>query len=144
MRIASILHRKGSDVVMVAPQATVHDAVQTLCQRGIGALVVSSDRRHIDGIISERDVNAALAAHGPRTLELRVEDVMTREVHTCGAEATVDQLMATMTERRVRHVPVVADGEVVGIVSIGDVVKSRLDELEAEARTLHEYISAGR
>lgn len=144
MRIASILHRKGSDVVTISPQATVHDAVHTLCERGIGALVVSADRRHIDGILSERDVNFALAKHGPRTLDLRVEDVMTREVHTCDPDATVDQLMATMTERRVRHVPVVASNGLAGIVSIGDIVKSRLDELEVEARTLHEYIVLGR
>src|SRR5690606_9895236 len=123
MRIASILHRKGSDVVTISPQATVHDAVHTLCERGIGALVVSADRRHIDGILSERDVNFALAKHGPRTLDLRVEDVMTREVHTCDPDATVDQLMATMTERRVRHVPVVASNGLAGIVSIGDIVK---------------------
>jgi CBS domain-containing protein len=144
MRIESILHRKGSDVVMVTPEATVLHAVNVLCERGIGALVVSADGRHIDGIISERDVNQALARYGTETLDRRVDEIMTRQVHTCTRDDTVDQLMATMTERRVRHVPVVADGDVVGIVSIGDVVKTRLDELEAEARTLHEYIVLGR
>ena len=147
MRIESILHRKGSDVAMISPDATIDEVVLTLCERRIGALVVSGDGRRIDGIISERDVSQALATHGGQTLERRVDEVMTREVHTCTPSDTVDQLMATMTERRVRHVPVVAPDEpdqVIGIVSIGDVVKTRLDELEAEARTLHEYISLGR
>ena len=144
MRIESILHRKGSDVAMIAPDATVDEAVLSLCERRIGALVVSSDGRRIDGIVSERDISRALAVFGGQTLERRVEEIMTREVHTCTSSDTVDHLMATMTDRRVRHVPVVASDEVVGIVSIGDVVKTRLDELEAEARTLHEYISLGR
>jgi CBS domain-containing protein len=144
MRIASILHQKGSNVVMVSPEATLRQAVHTLNEHRIGALVVSGDGQRIDGIMSERDVSRALADHGGRALDLRVQAVMTDQVHTCSDSDTVDQLMATMTERRVRHVPVVSNEVVIGIVSIGDVVKSRLDELEAEARTLHDYIELGR
>ena len=145
MRIESILYRKGSDVATIPPAAVVRHAVQLFALHQIGALVVSEDGRHIVGVVSERDIAHALADHAEAALDLTVAEIMTSEVHTCGRNDTVDGLMATMTERRVRHVPVVDDDEtLVGIVSIGDVVKHRLDELEAEARTLHDYIQLGR
>jgi CBS domain-containing protein len=144
MRIESILRTKGADVATILPGATVPEAATALAENGVGALVVSSDGTRIEGILSERDLARALAEHGPAIVELTVRQLMTPEVTTCVAGDTVDHLMATMTEHRIRHVPVVADDVLVGIVSIGDVVKSRLGELEQENHTLHDYISAGR
>jgi CBS domain-containing protein len=106
--------------------------------------VVSTDGATIDGILSERDIARGLAHHGAAVLERTVGDLMTSEVTTCVANDTVDQLMATMTDLRIRHVPVVESGRLAGIVSIGDVVKWRLGELEQENHTLHEYIVLGR
>ncbi len=111
-----------------------------LADRGIGALVVSSDGRRIDGIVSERDVARGLHDRGAGLLADPVATVMTAEVHTCTPHASVHDLARTMTDHRVRHVPVVEDGALVGIVSIGDVVKERLDELEEERRQLVDYI----
>jgi CBS domain-containing protein len=144
MRIDHILQRKGLAVATIGSASTVRDAVGELAHLGIGALVVSEDGRTVSGIVSERDITRALAEHGPDALDLRIDDIMTSEVHTCVPTATVDALAAEMTERRIRHVPVVVDGALGGIVSIGDVVKHRLDELETEAQTLHDYIELGR
>jgi CBS domain-containing protein len=144
MRIESILRTKGEDVATIMPGATVPEAVAALAERGIGALVVSSDGSRIEGILSERDLARGLARHGSGVVELTVRHLMTGEVTTCVASDTVDHLMATMTDHRIRHVPVVDDDRLVGIVSIGDIVKSRLGELEQENTTLHDYIASGR
>lgn len=141
--IAAILQRKGSDVHTVAPTATLAEAASDLAEYGIGALVVSSDGAVVEGMLSERDIVRQLAATGPGALELTVADAMTAEVTTCSKHETADDLMATMTSGRIRHVPVMEDGGLVGIVSIGDVVKSRIDELELQRESLQEYVTGG-
>src|SRR5262245_39827374 len=126
MQVQGILADKGTEVATVTPDATVRDAVASLRERGVGALVVSTDGHTIDGILSERDVVRRLA-DGPDVLDLEIRAVMTSDVRTCGPTDTVEQLMALMTEHRIRHVPIVDDeGRLGGIVSIGDVVKQRL------------------
>jgi CBS domain-containing protein len=144
MQIERILRLKGQDVATVTPTSLVADAARALAQRGVGALVVSSDGDHIEGIISERDITHAVGLQGSTVLDRRVDELMTRDVTTCSRHDTVDHLAEVMTTRRVRHLPVVEDGRLAGIVSIGDVVKHRLDELQIETQTLHEYIVLGR
>ena len=140
MSITTILNRKGDDVLTIDGGATLHDAVARLAEVGVGALVVSGDGRTVEGIISERDIVAALARHGESCLQRSVAETMTRHVTTCAPDAAVNAVMATMTHRRMRHIPVVDDGELRGIVSIGDVVKFRIDELEAETASLQDYV----
>jgi CBS domain-containing protein len=139
--IEHILRRKGRDVVTVAADETVTRAVAILGEHNVGALVVASEEGEIVGILSERDVVRALAADGPAILQRNVSDLMTAEVTTSGPRATVDELMTVMTERRIRHIPVVDEQGLAGIVSIGDVVKTRIGELETETETLHDYLS---
>ena len=141
MNVQSILSTKGNAVATITSAATLSDAVAALRDHGVGALVVSDDARTICGILSERDVVRAIAVHGPSSLDTAVAASMSSHVATCLAADTVDKLMAMMTERRIRHVPVVDDrGSMAGIISIGDVVKFRLDELESENANLHNYI----
>ncbi|MHB1138622.1 MAG: CBS domain-containing protein [Microthrixaceae bacterium] len=144
MRVSGILAAKGATVATIAPHATVAEAADELRLHGIGALVVSSDGRGIDGIVSERDLVRALAERGDRILREPVSRLMSAEVWTCAPEDSVEHLMRTMTDRRTRHLPVTVEGELCGIVSIGDIVKWRLTELEDETRQLHEYITTGR
>jgi len=144
MQIDRILRTKGPTVATVSPSATIGDAARDLARHGVGALVVSSDGERIEGILSERDIARGVGLHGAEILTRRVDELMTRDVATCSMRDTVDQLAEIMTTRRVRHLPVVHDGRLAGIVSIGDVVKNRLDELQIEAQTLHEYILTGR
>jgi CBS domain-containing protein len=141
MNVETILRTKGSAVATIPPDETVGAAVQQLIDRNIGALVVSKDGHSVDGIISERDIVHGLADHGTNLLSLTVAQMMTRRVVTCELSDSVDQLMAEMTNRRIRHFPVVQDGRLSGIVSIGDVVKNRLDEVEYEARSLRSFIA---
>ncbi|SNS71471.1 CBS domain-containing protein [Geodermatophilus saharensis] len=143
MQISQLLRRKGPDVVTVDPAASVRDALTLLAQHGIGALVVSSTGSTVEGIVSERDVVRGLHASGPPVLEGPVSALMTADVHTCPPTASVHDLARTMTDLRVRHVPVTQDGRLLGIVSIGDVVKARLDELEEERAHLVDYIQTG-
>lgn len=142
MLVSTLLQHKGADVATIAPDATVAELVGQLARLGIGALVVSSDGTHIEGIVSERDVVRAMVTYRGDLGEEPVSAIMSRSVHTCAPDEDVDRLMATMTEHRIRHVPVVTAGELSGIVSIGDVVKSRIDELERHRRELEEYITA--
>ncbi len=142
MQISRLLHRKGSDVVTIDGGASVRAALAVLAERGIGALVVSGDGQRIDGILSERDIARGLHTRGAALLGDPVSSVMTAEVHTCVASAGVHELAQMMTDRRIRHVPVVENGTLIGIVSIGDVVKARLDELEDERRQLVDYIQS--
>lgn len=144
MRVSGILAAKGATVTTVAPTATVGDAADQLRLRGVGALVVSADGRRVDGIVSERDLVRRLAERGALMLSEPVSAVMTASVRTCTPDDHVDELMRVMTEHRMRHLPVVVDGVLSGIVSIGDVVKWRVTELEDEARHLHDYITSGR
>ena len=140
MRIKDVLESKGSAVVVIRRESTVRELVALLKEHNLGAVVVSGDGHHLEGIVSERDVIRQLAA-GPEILDLTVAEIMTAEVHTCTPSASIDSLMALMTEQRVRHVPVLTeDGRLSGIVSIGDVVKSRIGELEFERDQLEGYV----
>ena len=141
MQISQLLRHKGREVATIAASESVRTALGVLAEKGIGALVVSSDGRHVEGIVSERDVARGLHEHGAGLLAEPVASLMTAQVHTCRPSASVHDLAQTMTDHRVRHVPVVDDdGALIGIVSIGDVVKARLDELESEQRHMVEYI----
>lgn len=142
MQVKELLANKGREVATISQERTVEDALQLLRERGIGALVVTGPKPPLAGILSERDVVRALATDGVDALTRAVSDVMSTSLTTCGESTTIDSLMALMTNKRIRHVPVVEDGELRGIISIGDVVKSRVDELENEKRELIEYVSA--
>jgi CBS domain-containing protein len=144
MQVAEILMRKGNEVATVSPDATVAAAVEILRQWRVGALVVTTDGTSIDGILSERDIVRALGGPKRTLLDQSVESIMTAEVRTCEPSDRVEHVMALMTNERIRHLPVEVDGRLQGIVSIGDVVKSRLTELEDEARVLEDYIHHGR
>jgi CBS domain-containing protein len=140
MRIAEILRRKGSDVATIAPDTTVRSLLGTLAEHNIGAVVVSPDGDGIVGIISERDVVRSLHARGGELLDAPVSEIMTTDVRTCALDDPVDGLRKTMTEHRIRHLPVVDEGRLVGIVSIGDVVKTAISELATERQHLVEYL----
>jgi CBS domain-containing protein len=140
VQISQLLRHKGREVATIDGAESVRTALAVLADKGIGALVVSSDGRRIDGILSERDVARGLHTHGAGLLAEPVSTVMTAQVHTCSPHMSVHDLAQTMTDHRVRHVPVVEDDALVGIVSIGDVVKARLDELEEERKQLVDYI----
>ncbi len=142
MNVASLLATKGRDVATINQERSVHDAVAMLKERGIGALVVVGGTGPLTGILSERDIVRAFAREGAAALDLRVAALMSTAVTTCQESTTMNELMATMTDKRIRHVPVVQGGLLVGLVSIGDVVKARVTELEHEKRELLEYVSA--
>ncbi len=143
MLISEVLKGKNPHVVTVPPGATVRELLAVLAKHRIGAAVVSQDGRSVDGIVSERDVVRALAARGEAALDETVGLICTREVHTTTRRARSEELMVVMTDKRFRHVPVVEDGALLGIVSIGDVVKHRTAELEAESAALNAYITTG-
>jgi CBS domain-containing protein len=144
MRVSTVLVTKGDDVASIPADTTVARVLAILAERGVGALVVSQDGRKISGIVSERDIVRALAAQGGDLLAQPVAAIMTTDVVTCEPTTSVQELAAMMTERRIRHVPVVVDGVLSGIVSIGDVVKSRITELETETDAIREYVWNGR
>ena len=144
MEISDVLRVKGTQVVTVAPDTTVRRLLADLAEYGIGAVVVSHDGRSIDGIASERDIVRALASRGAAVMSEPVTAIYTAEVRTVTPETPLEEVMRLMTEHRVRHAPVVADGVLRGIVSIGDVVKSRIDELETERAALTDYITGTR
>ncbi len=141
MRVSEVLRRKGSDVVTIAPARSVRDLLGLLAERGIGAVVVSDDGATVAGIVSERDVVRRLQADGDRVLDRQVADIMTVEVATCTPADELETLMTRMTEGRFRHLPVLVDGRLAGVVSIGDVVKHRISEVQAERDQLSAYIS---
>jgi CBS domain-containing protein len=140
--ISTLLANKGSAVATIQGDATVAAAVDELSRHHVGALVVSGDGVTIDGIVSERDVVRQLSERGPSVLDDQVSSIMSSSVHTSSPDDDTESLMRTMTERRFRHVPVVEDNRRVGIVSIGDVVKDRIEELEKNRTELIEYITA--
>lgn len=140
MKISDVVRTKPSqDVVTISPDATVRDLVGLLAEHNVGALVVSVDGTSVDGIVSERDVVRQLGLD-EALLTATVAQIMTSDVHTCPGEEDVDDLMQVMTEHRIRHVPVVEDGRLSGIISIGDVVKSRIGQLEFERDQLDSYV----
>ena len=140
MVVKTILSAKGSDVVTIEPTANVAAAAKLLAERKIGALVVTGLDQRIVGIVSERNIVQACAARGAAALELPLTEVMTRNVATCSPSDTINSIMKRMTEGKFRHVPVVEQGRLIGIVSIGDVVKHRTHEMESEYAALHNYV----
>jgi CBS domain-containing protein len=144
MSVASILKAKGSHVETTRPDATLYTVAWNLKVKGIGAQVVSEDGITVLGLISERDIVRGLTEHGTKLLTLRVSELMTSPAITCTPRESIGTVMARMTRSRVRHLPVVEGGKLCGIVSIGDVVKYRLDELELEANVLRENLMTSR
>jgi CBS domain-containing protein len=142
MRIADVLRTKGAAVATITPETSVSGLLNELALHNIGAMVVVS-ADGVVGIVSERDVVRKLHEHGGDLLKLPVSEIMTTMVATCTPTDTVDQLTAVMTTKRVRHIPVVENDRLVGIVSIGDIVKQRMEELETEQRALQDYITRG-
>jgi CBS domain-containing protein len=144
MNVKSILAAKqrnlGGDIISIEPTADLAAAVKCLASHGIGAVLIRGAGGRIAGILSERDIVRALAKHGASALDLPVGRVMTRDVETCGEEETVARLMERMTAGKFRHVPVLRNGELIGLISIGDVVKERVGEFEREQEAMRDYI----
>jgi CBS domain-containing protein len=140
MNVKTILAGKGSDIVGIEPNADLAAAAQLLSKHRIGAVVIRGAGGRLAGILSERDIVRALAEHGTEALSLAVAKVMTRNVTTCGEDDTIASLMEKMTAGKFRHMPVVTKGALVGLVSIGDVVKQRVGEVEQESEQLRDYI----
>jgi len=141
MTVKAILSRKGSDVFTIAPTASLTDAVKLLAERRIGAVVVTGPDSRVAGILSERDIVRSVAERGHAALDDNVGSVMTRKVTTCTETDTIAALMERMTEGKFRHLPVIDQGKLVGVISIGDVVKWRVEEVEGESAALREYIA---
>jgi len=139
MKVEAMLAAKQDRVITSRPQTPISTIVRMLKLEGIGAIVVSEDGEHIQGILSERDIVRALVDHGGRVLEMRAADLMTHGVRTCTPEDNIKDVMAAMTGSRIRHLPVVRGGKICGVISIGDVVKNRLGELEMETSVLRDY-----
>jgi len=144
VKVVDILQAKGRDVVTVPPSATLLTLAHLLKLERVGAVIVSHDGKTIDGIISERDIAWGLAEHGADLLNAHVADLMTKSVVTCSPDDTIASVAKIMTDRRLRHLPVQFKGELVGVVSIGDVVKHRLNELQLEANVLRDYATGHR
>jgi CBS domain-containing protein len=140
MFVKNILVGKQGNVVTIEPTADLTAAVKLLAERRIGAVVILGANHRIVGILSERDIVRAVAEHGPTALNKPVGQVMTRDVKTCSENDTIEGLMSRMTTGKFRHMPVVEQGRLIGIVSIGDVVKNRVEEMELESEALHDYI----
>ena len=140
MIVKNILADKRGDVVTIEPTADLAAAVKLLAAKSIGVVVILGADYRIAGILSERDIVRVIAEHGPTVLSEPVGQVMTRDVKTCSEDDTIGDLMSRMTTGKFRHMPVVRQGKLIGIVSIGDVVKSRVEEIDHEAKALHDYI----
>lgn len=141
MRVSEVLRRKGATVITIAPDRTVRELLALLAEHGIGAVVVSEDGVVVAGIVSERDVVRRLHLYGEEVLAGPVAAIMTADVETCAPPDDLEQLMSVMTERRIRHLPVLEESRLVGLVSIGDVVKHRISEVQAERDQLSAYIA---
>ena len=140
MTVKAVLARKGSNVTTIEPTASVTAAIKILGEQRIGALVITGPDQRVVGILSERDIVRALAEHGAQALDRPVSEMMTRKVVTCNERDTLRDLMEQMTAGKFRHVPVVEQGKLAGIISIGDVVKSRVEEMEHDTEALQDYI----
>lgn len=140
MTVSAILQNKGTSIITISPDASLSEAVESLAKHRIGAIVAVDGKAHVAGIISERDVVRILGEKGPEVLSEPVSSVMTRTVVTCTTSETIPVVMERMTRGRFRHVPVVEDGRLLGIISIGDVVKFRVEEMERESAALRDYI----
>lgn len=140
MTVKAILAAKGGDVVCIEPTASLAEAAKVMSERRIGALVILGADSHVTGVLSERDIVHALAARGGSVLQEQVGHVMTRHVMTCTDDETICRVMERMTSGKFRHLPVVNNGRLIGIVSIGDVVKSRVEEIERETEVMRDYI----
>lgn len=143
MTVQAILNVKGSDVVSVLPTDRVDDAVRTMMVHGIGAVLVRDEVGVVVGILSERDIVRGIAQEGPSCLAQPVSELATREVVCCRPDDGIAHVMGLMTRGRFRHLPVMREGQLAGLVSIGDIVKHRLAQVEAEAQALREYVAAG-
>lgn len=143
MNVASILKAKGRAVTTVRPNATLLDVAKKLGPKKIGAVVVVGENGHVAGIISERDIIRAVSEHGAAALSMVVSDVMTRNVVACGETSELDELMEMMTKGRFRHLPVIEDEALVGIISIGDVVRHHVAEVEMEVSAMRNYLATG-
>jgi CBS domain-containing protein len=141
MTVRAILSEKGNDVVTLTPDVSIADAIALLAKHRIGALIVAGPDRVIRGILSERDVVRALAEDGSNALKRSVSDLMTANVKVCTEDHTVNNVMEIMTKGRFRHLPVERDGKLIGVVSIGDVVKRRIEEVQREAEEIRAYIA---
>ena len=141
MTVKAILSTKGHAVVTIEPTASLADAVKTLGERRIGAVIVADAGARVIGMLSERDIVRTLAEHGANALARTVDQVMTRRVVTCSETDTVNAIMERMTNGKFRHVPVLEDGRLIGVISIGDVVKYRLGQMEAESNAMRDYIA---
>ena len=141
MTVAAILSDKGRDVITASPEATLSEICETLAVRKIGAIVLTGGDGSIAGIVSERDIVRAVASGGAGALETAVADHMTRSVITCSPQDTINEVMERMTQGRFRHLPVMTDGALVGVISIGDVVKIRIAMAEQEAAEMRSYIT---
>ncbi len=143
MTLEQILQTKGHDVTTIGAEVTLRAAAQLLDERKIGSVVATGDNGALIGVLSERDITRQVARHGVKALDMIVSDAMTRDVITAAPGETLDQGLARMTDRRIRHLPVCKEGELVGLVSIGDLVKWKIRETEAEAEAMKNYIATG-
>ncbi|WP_457090005.1 CBS domain-containing protein [Microvirga sp. P5_D2] len=141
MIVNRILSLKGRNVVSIEPDRSLGEAAKILSERRIGALLVVDGSKPVSGIVSERDIVRAVASQGAGALELPISQYMTQQVFTCTGETAINEVMELMTQQKFRHIPVVEGGSLVGIISIGDVVKLRLEEIEAETQAIKEYIA---
>jgi CBS domain-containing protein len=142
MNVETILRSKSNELVTIRPEAPISEAVSLLKAKRIGAVIVSRDGVTVDGIISERDIVRALDTRAAELMRLPVAELMTSRVTTCAPEDSIDELMNRMTQGRFRHMPVMRGGRLVGVVSIGDVVKHRIEEVEFEASSLKSFITS--
>jgi CBS domain-containing protein len=143
MIVSQILKRKGSQVHTVVKKTPIAEVARLLASKRIGATVVIDQNNSVEGIISERDIVSGLSSYGAKVLDMPVEELMTKNVITRGIESQIDELRLEMTNSRIRHLPILDDGKLVGLISIGDVVKNRVEELQAEGDMLREYILSG-
>ena len=143
MIVSHILKSKGGEVYTVSKETTIMEVSCLLAAKRIGAIIIISKNRSVEGIISERDIVRGLSTFGAKVLNMPVKDLMTKSVITHGLESQIDEVRREMTSSRIRHVPILDDGKLVGLISIGDVVKNRVEELQAEGDMLREYIASG-